>query len=583
MNQTPHTKPERNIRTLAKWSMLFALCPLLLLTGGAVPHPIADAVFLGGNVVTMHPGRSRVEAIAIAGRHIAAIGTTTQIRKWIGPRTRVISLRGKMVLPGLIEGHGHLMGLGLRTIQLDLVGTKTKQEILQKVRHATQHIPKGQWIIGRGWDQNDWPEKSFPTATELSKAAPDHPVYLRRIDGHAAWFNHRAMEKAGISDKTNDPPGGRLIRDSKGKPTGVFIDRAIRLVSRLVPSPSKKQQKQAIIRAMKECLAKGITSFHDAGVTAKTIKLYKELLRDKKLFVRMYVMALGSNDAFRKSLFAEGPQIGLGHHHLTIRGIKLLADGALGSRGAALMEPYADQKKHRGLVILNQRRLTQITSQALRAGFQVAVHAIGDRANHIVLNAFETAQKQHPWIKQPRLRIEHAQILLGTDIPRFAKLGVLASMQPTHCTSDMPWVHKRIGATRAKTGAYVWQSLLMSGARIIAGSDVPVESVNPFWGIYAAITRQSASGLPKKGWYPAQRMTRRQALRAYTLDAAYGAFEEKQKGSIAPGKLADLIVIDRNILTVPARQVRETKVLLTMVGGVIRHQVAQTTSKPTKK
>lgn len=552
--------------------------------GGASEKGLsASVVFLGGDIVTMEPSKPRAQALAVVGRHIVSVGTNRHIRRWVGPKTKVIQLKGRMVLPGLIEAHGHLMGIGLRQMQVNLVGTKGAQEVIERVKVWARRVPKGTWLVGRGWDQNDWPEKRFPTHHLLSEAFPAHPVYLRRIDGHAAWFNKRAMSLAGVDKDTKTPHGGRIIKDKQGHPTGVMIDEAIALISKLVPPLSQKQRRSALQRALKRCLSLGITSFHDAGVSLKTVALYKDMLRHKQLLIRMYVMVSGGQKKVRDALFAAGPAVGLGHKHLTVRAIKLFADGALGSRGAALLAPYADKKSHRGLLMMGQKALSPIAKKALRSGFQLAVHAIGDRANHEVLNAYEDAFRAHPWINDPRFRVEHAQILAPRDIPRFGLLGVIPSMQPTHCTSDMSWVHRRIGAKRAKAGAYVWQSLLRTGARIAAGSDAPVESVNPFWGLYAAITRQDAKGSPKGGWYSGQRLTRQQALVASTRDAAYAAFEEKEKGSIKAGKLADLIIIDGDVFKVSPRQLRQTKVLLTMVDGEIRFQRPMTTPTPASK
>lgn len=563
-----------NAISLSRWSVVAVAIVMFIVgaLGGVNSQEVADLVLRNGKIVTMNPAQPEARALAIKGDRIMAVGSDEQVQKLIGRSTRVIDLRGKLVVPGLIESHAHMLSIGQAKLMLDLVGTTSEEEIARMVAARARRAKPGEWILGRGWDQNDWPNKRFPTFESLTKAAPNNPVYLTRIDGHAGWANKRAMELAGITRETKDPHGGRLIRDAEGRPTGVFIDRAQALITRHIPPLSRAQKKRALELAMRECVAVGLTSFHDAGVDRDVIELYKELLREGKLPLRLYVMLAGSDQHLLDEYFARGPEIGLGDHRLTIRAIKLIADGALGSRGAALLEDYADDPGHRGLLMLSEDQIFRIAHLALRHGFQVCTHAIGDRANRIVLNAYERAFRANPGVKDPRFRIEHAQILDEADIPRFARLGVIASMQATHCTSDMPWVHDRIGKARAREGAYVWQKLLKTGARIANGSDAPVESINPLWGIYAAITRQDHQGNPPGGWYPDQRMTRQQALRSFTLDAAYAAFEEDIKGSLEKGKLADMVVLSKDIMTIPAREILKTRVVMTIIGGKIVYQ-----------
>jgi predicted amidohydrolase YtcJ len=538
---------------------------------GRVPEA-ADLVLLGGKIVTMNPRQPQAEAIAIIGSRIARVGSAREIEAMIGPGTRVIPLNGRLVVPGFIESHGHLLGLGQSRLLLDLRGTKSAEEVAERVAQRVREAQPGEWILGRGWDQNAWPTREFPTHDVLDRVAPHHPVYLTRVDGHAAWVNRRALELAGITRETADPPGGRLLRDAQGRPTGVLIDRAMALVAAHIPPRRHEENTRAVLLAMDECLRFGITSFHDAGASREAIRVYKELLREGKLTLRLYVMISGRDEALLREALQRGPEIGLGDHRLTIRAIKLVADGALGSRGAALLEPYADEPGHSGLLLLSEEEISRIARQALAAGFQVATHAIGDRANRVVLNAYERAFREFPSATDPRFRIEHAQILDEADIPRFARLGVIASMQAIHATSDMPWVPSRIGEARAREGAYVWRKLLASGARIANGSDAPVEPVNPLLGFYAAITRQDAQGNPPGGWYPDQRMTREEALRSFTVDAAYAAFEEHLKGSLEPGKVADLVVLSRDILTIPPPEILRTEVDLTIVGGRIVYE-----------
>ena len=532
----------------------------------------ADLVLRGGKIVTMNPKQPQAEAIAIVGRRIARVGSDREIEEMIGPHTRVIELRGRLVVPGFIESHGHLLGLGQSRLILDLRGTRSAEEVAERVARKVREAKPGEWILGRGWDQNEWPRKDFPTHEVLDRVAPQHPVYLTRVDGHAAWVNRRALELAGITQEPADPPGGRLIRDAEGRPTGVLIDRAMNLVARLIPPRNREENKRALLLAIEECLRSGITSFHDAGASREAIELYKELLREGALRLRLYVMISGRDEALLREYLERGPEIGLGEHHLTIRAIKLVADGALGSRGAALLEPYADEPTQSGLLILSEEEIYQIARRALAAGFQVNTHAIGDRANRIVLNAYERAFREFPNVRDPRFRIEHAQILDEADIPRFARLGVIASMQAIHATSDMPWVPARLGEARTREGAYVWRKLLQSGARIANGSDAPVEPLNPLLGFYAAITRQDERGNPPGGWFPDQRMTREEALRSFTLDAAYAAFEEHLRGSLEPGKLADLVVLSKDIMTIPPAEILRTEVDLTLVDGRIVYE-----------
>jgi predicted amidohydrolase YtcJ len=499
------------------------------------------------------------------------VGKSAEIELFIGPETRVIDLEGKRVVPGLIESHAHLLGMGLAMMRLDLVGTESEAQIAEMVRARAAQSEPGQWIQGRGWDQNDWPVKRFPNFESITAAAPENPVCLTRIDGHAVWVNKRAMELAGLTKETTDPAGGRIERTDDGAPTGVLVDTASGIVESLIAAPSREEKKQALIAAIQACHENGLTGFHDAGAGRETIRLYRELLDEGALTLRLNVMLSGGSDSLLDEYFTHGPVIGLGYHFLTIRSIKLFADGALGSRGAAMIEDYADDPGNRGLLIDSEEEIFEKADRALAHGFQVCTHAIGDRGNRTTLNAYERAFQNHAEVKDPRFRIEHAQILDKADIQRFADLHVIAAMQAQHCTSDMPWVPDRIGAERTAEGAYVWRELLDLGVCIPNGSDAPVESVNPFWGIYAAVTRQDREGSPAEGWQPEQRMTRQEALESFTLSGAYAAFQEDVLGSLTAGKLADLVVLSKDIMTVPEPEILETEALLTMVGGKIVH------------
>jgi len=545
--------------------------------------PKATLVLFNGKFTTMDPKRPKAQAIAIRKHLILAVGSDQSMQKWIGPKTKKLNLHGKRVTPGLIDAHVHLLSLGLTRMRLNLAGTKSAKAIIKKVQERIAKSKPGEWIIGRGWDQNHWKKKRFPHHKSLSKISPKNPVILVRIDGHAVWVNALALRLASISDQTENPKGGQIIRSKDGKATGILIDTAIGLVQRKIPKGNRAKYKLALQMAIQESISYGLTSVHDAGVNASTVGLFKDLLKEGRLPLRVYLMLSGGDKTLLKRYLAKGPDLHLGKGHLTIRSIKMMVDGALGSRGAALLKPYHDSPKKTGLVITSEKKLLQMSKRALKSGFQVCTHAIGDKGNRITLNAYEKAFKALPQKQNPRFRIEHAQIIHPTDIPRFFKLGVIPSMQATHCTSDMNWVHIRIGKKRAQAGAYVWQSLLRSGARIANGSDAPVESINPLLGFYAAITRQDHKGQPKGGWYPGQRMTRLQALRSFTLDAAYAAFEEKYKGSLTPGKWADLTVFTKDIMQIPAKDILTTKIQHTMIGGKFVYSLKNTSSKPAVK
>ncbi|MCP2605335.1 amidohydrolase [Candidatus Aminicenantes bacterium AH-873-B07] len=531
----------------------------------------ANMVLLNGNVITMNSKKPSAEAVAIINDKIIKVGDNKEIKKLIGPETKVINLKGKTVVPGFIDAHLHFVSLGNTKKILNLVGTVSKEEIIQLVANKISKEGEEKWIFGRGWDQNDWPIKEFPTRWDLDSVSPRNPVILTRIDGHAIWVNSLVLEKAGITKETPDPQGGKIIRDPEtNEPTGVLIDKAMSLIEKIVPSPSRKEKKEMVILASKECSSLGLTTIHDAGVDLETIKIYKELIKENKLTVRLYVM-LGYPGKAIDIYLDKGPEIEYGNNFLTIRSIKMFADGALGSRGAALLEPYSDDPTNTGLITFDPDKALQVMIKALKKGFQICVHAIGDKANRLTLDLFERAFQIVPRVKDHRFRIEHTQVLTKEDIPRFAKLKIIPSMQPTHATSDMYWAEDRLGPERVKL-AYAWKSLLDTGVRIAGGSDAPVESANPLWGIYAACTRQDHKGWPEGGWHSEQKVTRYEALKMFTIDAAYAGFEEKIKGSIEEGKLADIVVLSKDILTIPAKEILNTHVEMTIVGGKIVYQ-----------
>lgn len=566
-------------------TMAFMILLTMLLLAQNKPMtgaPTADLILINGNFYTLDDAAPRAEAIAARGDRIVYVGPNDGALAFKGATTREIDLGGATVVPGLIDAHGHMAGLGLLAGRLDLVGTGSSDEVAGMVARKSATLKPGQWILGRGWDQNDWKNESFPTSRVLDAAAPDNPVSLSRVDGHATWVNTRAMRLAGVSKETPDPPGGRIVRDASGEPTGILIDRAGDLVEAKIPEPTREETREALQVAMRRCLAAGLTGVHDAGVGPVELELYHELLVKDGFPFRVYAMLAGESapvegrvvSGWLERQLANGPAVGLGAGRLTVRSVKLYADGALGSRGAALLSPYLDDPNNTGLLRMEPAALRAMAQSAGRSGFQVCIHAIGDRGNRLALDAIEAARKaagRAAGTDDLRHRIEHAQVLSPLDIPRFAALGVLASIQPTHATSDMYWAADRIGAERLQ-GAYAWRTLLSSGARLACGSDFPVESENPLLGFYAAVTRQDAKGWPSGGWLPDQRLTREEALRCFTLDAAYAAFEEKQRGSVVTGKLADLTVLSQDIMKVPPLEILRTTATMTIVGGRVAYE-----------
>jgi predicted amidohydrolase YtcJ len=532
---------------------------VVVLLGGCASMPTGQADATRPAPVVARTPQGDTVAISLAGARIDRV-------------ERSSSSTTATVVPALTDAHGHVVGLGLSLVRVDLRSCRSPGDCAGRVRGMLSRVPPGAWIQGRGWDQNLYPDQQFPTRAELDAVAPETPVYVRRVDGHAAWANSEALRRAKITRDTPDPPGGKVLKDAKGEPTGILIDRAGDLVDRAIPPPSELEIEQAILRAQDLLVSEGLTSAHEMGISVGVADIYLRLAREGRLKVRIYAHWAAEpsilDEAFRRGpIRVDGPD-----DLFALRAIKLYADGALGSRGAHLKAPYSDDPHNTGLVVTPASEIEQISHRALAAGFQVSTHAIGDTANHDVLEAYAHAGVT----PAARFRIEHAQIVDLVDIPRFASLGVIASMQPTHGTSDMPWAEKRLGRTRL-AGAYAWHRFLDAGVPLAFGSDFPVELSDPRLGLFAAITRTDLQGQPPGGWLPDQRLTVEETLRAFTSGAAYAAFEESWRGKLEPGMAADLTVFDGPLDT--PEHIVKRKVLMTIVAGRVVYD-ARTAERP---
>ena len=551
-------------RNLAAFALLSAVVAPLW----AQQQP-ADLVVTNGRIYTADGARPVVDAMAIRGGRVVFVGDRAGALALTGTNTRTLDVEGRTVIPGMTDAHAHVTGLGQSLLNVDLVGTTSYEQVIAKVVARARNAPKGEWIVGRGWDQNDWGDTRWPTHEALSRAVPDHPVYLERVDGHAGLVNALALQKMGVTKATANPSGGSIERDAQGNPAGVFVDNAQELIGRAIPAQTRAQVKNAIKLAITEMHRWGLTGVHDAGASAQVLELYEELGREGALQIRLYAMI--SDDAPTiEAWFRRGPQSGLYDGMLWVRSVKLYQDGALGSRGAALLEPYSDNAATSGLLVSAPAHIKDVAMRALRAGFQVNTHAIGDRGNRLVLDSYEAALKAVPTADH-RFRVEHAQILNYDDIPRFAQLGVIPSMQASHQTSDMYWAANRLGENRLR-GAYAWRSLLESGVVIPNGSDFPVEYVDPLISFKSAVSRQDARGWPAGGWYPEQRMTRDEGLKSMTLWPAYAAFQENELGSLSAGKRADFVVLDQDIMRAPDAVLQNARVVSTWVGGRVVYE-----------
>ena len=563
---------------------LVSIAALLLLGRSASAVEPATLVLHKGKVVTVDDKKPEAQALAARGDTIVAVGTNEEIAPYIGTGTRVIDLGGRLAIPGFIEGHGHFTGVGQARIILNLMNVKNWDEIVEMVKQATAKARPGQWILGRGWHQDKWdrrPEpavEGFPVHTSLSQASPHNPVVLEHASGHASFANAGAMELAGVARATPNPAGGEILRDKNGAATGLFRETAANLLDAayakarqgMKPEELEAEVRRQVQLADEEVLSKGITSFQDAGSSFETVDVFKKVAADGKLGVRLWVMIRDTNERMATKL-APYRMVDAYDKHLTVRAIKHTLDGALGSRGAWLLEPYSDLSTSTGLETTPVATVKETAKLAMANGYQLCVHAIGDRANRETLNLFEAAFKANPDKnkKDVRWRIEHAQHINAADIPRFGKLGVIASMQGIHCTSDAVFVPARLGAKRSEEGAYVWQKLMKSGAIVSNGTDAPVEDVDPIASFYATVTRRLKDG---STFYPEQRMSRLEALKSYTHNAAYAAFEEGSKGSLSQGKLADVTVLSKDIMTIPEEEIGTARVDYTIVGGKVAHE-----------
>ncbi len=538
------------------------------------PEP-ADLVLRGGRIVTLDERRPEAQALAARNGSIVAVGSDAEIARYVGSATQVVELKGQFAMPGFIEGHGHFTGLGELKLNLDLMNTKSWDEIVHMVAMAAEKAKPGEWIYGRGWHQEKWTStpqpnvEGFPLKESLDKVSPNNPVVLTHASGHATFVNSKAFEVSKVTKATANPEGGEILKDKAGNPTGLLRETASRVIRRgagqpdPTPAEAEARGRRVLELADQESISKGITSFQDAGSGFDVTDRIKRLFDEGRMHVRLWVMIRGGNAESLKA----NRVVGYGSNQLTVRAIKITADGALGSRGAWLLEPYSDKADSVGLATTPVEQMRSAAQVAYDAGYQVCIHAIGDRANREVLNIYEEAfKKNNRNGKDLRWRIEHSQHISAADIPRFGQLGVIAAMQGIHCTSDAPWVTPRLGAKRAEEGAYVWQKLMKSGAVVTNGTDAPVEDVDPIASYYATVTRKAPDG---KVFYGDQKMSRMEALRSYTIANAFAAFEEDIKGSLTPGKLADITVLTKDITTVPDEEIKTAKVAYTIIGGKI--------------
>jgi predicted amidohydrolase YtcJ len=563
-----------------------AMTLMLAACAAAPQEEPADLVLRNGQIVTVDEETPTAQAVAIRGHLIVAVGTDAEIARFVGRGTEVIDLQGRMAMPGFIEGHGHFMGVGQARMNLNLMNVRNWDEVVQMVAAAAGDAPRDAWIVGRGWHQEKWDRAPMPNVqgiplhSSLDSVSPNNPVLLTHASGHMSFANKRALELAGIDRDTPDPAGGEILRDAQGNPTGLLRQNAQGLATRArsradgerTAEDREAEARRAVALAGEEALSKGVTSFHDAGAPYGTVDFFRRLESEGALPIRLYVMIRDGLEAHEQNMANYLMPMEGDNDFLVVRSIKVAIDGALGSHGAWLLAPYADRAGHTGFSTTPVAQVGRIAELSIANGFQLNIHAIGDRGNREVLDIYQRAFEANPDRSDLRWRIEHAQHLDPADIPRFGQMGVIASMQGIHATSDAPWIHPKLGEERARHGAYVWRSLLESGAMIANGTDAPVEDIDPIASFYASVSRRTAKG---DVFYGEQRMTREEALRSYTLDNAFAAFEENVKGSITPGKLADIVILSKNIMTVPEEEIPTARVDYTILGGRIVHRRAE--------
>jgi predicted amidohydrolase YtcJ len=559
--------------TSGSLSFLIAIC---CAASGTLNAESAETVFVNGNIHTVNDRQPHAEVIAVKGGRIVFVGSNAEVAKYRTEAGRIVDLQGRTVVPGMTDAHCHIFGIGAREMNLNLEGTTSLEDFLAKVKERVQQTPPGQWVTGRGWIETFWKPQTFPTRMDLDKVSPDNPVFLTRADGHGVVVNSAALKIAGINQETPNPFGGEILKDKKsGEPLGMLLDHAEELVGKHIPQPTVAEKEQALLLGVKRSLELGWCEIQNAGSVLAEVELMRRLCDEGKIKLRVYNAVYGPGEPAAR-LLADGPVVNACDHHFTNRTIKVVFDGSLGSRSAALLDRYADAETS-GFLTQKETDLSPMFEEALRRGVQVETHAIGDRTNRIILDLYERALKSVPpeerKIREPRWRVEHAQILNAQDIPRFAKLGVVPSMQPSHAISDLFFAPSRLGKDRL-AGAYAWQSLIKSEAIIAGGSDAPVERGEPMIEFYAAVARKSVKGFSGEGWHPEQALSREQALKMFTAWPAYAAFEERDKGSIEVGKLADLTVLSKDIMKIPEPEILTTTCAMTVIGGEIVYQSA---------
>jgi predicted amidohydrolase YtcJ len=555
--------------------LLVVIFSAFLLSQATTRVPPADLVFKNGNIYTVNDARPKAEAVAIQADRIVFVGSNGEAQKYVGRNTRVIDLAGRTMLPGMTDAHHHLSGVGFREMTLNLEGVNNLEDFLAKVKERVVQKKPGEWVTGRGWIETFWTPPVFPTRWDLDKVAPDNPVFLDRADGHGAVANSAALKIAGVDKNTPSPFGGEISKDKQsGEPNGMMLDAAQDLVQRHIPGTTVAEAERAIILGVNRDVKLGWTQVQDPGGSYAEVALMEKLYEEGKIKLRIY-KALSAPGREADRLLSEGPIVGKYGNRLTVRALKLYADGSLGSRSAALLQPYSDKPDTSGFLTIKEEELQPVLQEALRKGIQIETHAIGDRGNRFILDQYEKAMNAVPkaeWkIKAPRWRVEHSQIVNPADIPRFARLGVIPSMQPSHAIGDLHFAPSRLGIARL-AGAYAWQSFIKSGSIVPGGSDAPVERGEPMIEFYAAVARKDMKGFSGEGWHPEEAVTREQALKMFTAWPAYAAFEEKLRGAIEPGKLADFTVFSADIMKIPEAEILKTRCVMTVIGGEVVYE-----------